>query len=176
MTDAPDTITIRPFEPGDAADVEALFIRINRLVAPAAMREAFEAYIRQSIAEEIGDIPAYYLKDGAFWVARSQGVLVGMVGLEPVAGADAMEVRRMYVAPEMRRRGLARRLLAIAEEEARHRGVAEIELSTSELQEAALAFYHAAGYDVVREAIIEDTSNKSVGGGIRRTYFRKRIT
>ncbi len=176
MTDALAPITIRPFEAGDAADVEALFIRINRLLAPAAMREAFEAYIRQSIADEIGDIPAYYLNDGAFWVARTEGMLVGMVGLEPVAGADAMEVRRMYVAPEMRRRGLARRLLSVAEDEARRRSIAEIELSTSELQEAALAFYRAAGYALEREAIIEDTSNKSVGGGIHRTYFRKRLS
>ncbi|MEM1045881.1 MAG: GNAT family N-acetyltransferase [Pseudomonadota bacterium] len=176
MTDAPAPITIRPFEAGDAADVKALFIRINRLLAPAAMRDAFEAYIRRSIADEIGDIPAYYLTNGAFWVARSDSMLAGMVGLEPVADTDAMEVRRMYVAPEMRRRGLARRLLAVAEDEARRRGVAAIELSTSELQEAALAFYRAAGYAIERIAIIENTSNKSVGGGIHRTYFRKRIT
>jgi putative acetyltransferase len=51
--------------------------------------------------------------------------------------------------------------------------VGKLELSTSELQPAALALYRDAGYRLVREEIAEQASNKTLGGGIRRFYFAK---
>ena len=44
---------IRDFWPDDAAAVRALFIRVNRLLAPPDMRERFESYIARSLTEEI---------------------------------------------------------------------------------------------------------------------------
>ena len=98
--------------------------------------------------------------------------VIGTFGLEPAIGS-AMELRRMYVDPSMRRVGIARRMLQFAEEECRRRGVARLKLSTSELQDAALALYRNAGYTQLREEIAVAVSNKTVGGGIRRYYFEK---
>jgi putative acetyltransferase len=81
----------------------------------------------------------------------------------------------MYVAPELRRRGIAAAMLAFAEEECARRGFTTLELSTSELQREALAFYRQAGYVLEREEVAAAASNKTIGGGIRRFYFSKTL-
>lgn len=170
-----DVIDIRRYEESDAAEVRALFVRVNRLLAPAHLRETFEGYIARSLAEEIGCVADYYgARQGSFWVARTGGELAGMFGLE-AAGEGAMELRRMYVDPDLRRRGIARAMLAFAEDEARRAGAREMVLSTSELQKEALALYRNAGYRETREEIAAAASNKTIGGGIRRFHFSKAL-
>src|SRR4051812_18065619 len=72
-------IDIRPFEIDDAVPVRDLFIRVNRLLAPPQMKQAFEDYIVTSLKEEIGQISSYYgRKQGGFWVAVEAGKVVGM--------------------------------------------------------------------------------------------------
>jgi GNAT superfamily N-acetyltransferase len=168
-----DALVIRPFLSGDAAEVRDMFVNVNRLLAPPAMREAFEAYIARSLAEEMDRVHDYYSeRSGGFWVARQGDDLVGMFGLEAVP-PDAMELRRMYVAASVRRGGIGRTMLRFAEHEARQQGKTRLELSTSELQPAAVALYRQAGYVLVREAVAEQPSNKTIGGGIRRYHFEK---
>ncbi|MBV9969577.1 MAG: GNAT family N-acetyltransferase [Xanthobacteraceae bacterium] len=168
-----DEVTIRDFSPGDAGAVRELFIRVNRLLAPAHLADAFEAYIVRSLAEEIDRVLDYYReKNGGFWVAVAGERIVGTFGLE-TSGDDGMELRRMYVDPDLRRRGIARRMLDFAEQECRRRGRRRIDLSTAELQQEALSLYRHAGYRLVREEIALAGSNKTVGGGIRRYHFSK---
>jgi GNAT superfamily N-acetyltransferase len=172
---AGDDVEIRSFAPGDAAGVRELFIRVNRLLAPPEMKDAFEAYIAWSLNEEIDRISDYYrLRKGGFWVAVDKEKIVGTFGLES-SGDGAMELRRMYVDPDLRRRGIARRLLQVAEQECRRRGRPRMCLSTSELQLEALALYRNAGYELVREEVAHAASNKTVGGGIRRYHFSKML-
>jgi len=166
-------ITIRPFAEDDAAQVRKLFIATNRLLSPPELRDAFEAYIERALAEEIDRIAAYYREhDGSFWVAIQNDVLVGTFGLERAA-PDAMELRRMYVDAGARRKGIGRRMLQYAEDECRRRNVARLELSTAEIQSAALSLYRNAGYRLLREEVAEMGSNKTVGSGMRRFYFQK---
>jgi len=168
-------IRIRAFLPADAAAVRELFIQVNRLLAPVHLAEAFEGYITRSLAEEIDRLADYYSdRSGGFWVAVDDDEIVGMFGLE-ASGEHAMELRRMYVAPGARRRGIARKMLAFAEEECRRRNRLQLQLSTSELQQDALALYRNAGYENVREEIADAASNKTLGGGIRRYHFTKRL-
>jgi putative acetyltransferase len=137
------------------------------------MHDAFEAYIARSLSEEIDRISAYYgERGGSFWVAVRAGNVVGMFGLEP-AEADALELRRMYVAPSARRAGIARSMLRFAEAECRRLSIQKLVLSTSELQPAALELYRSAGYRLVQEVVAEQASNKTLGGGIRRFHFEK---
>jgi GNAT superfamily N-acetyltransferase len=166
-------ITIRPFQEEDASEVRELFIVVNRLLAPPAMRDAFEAYVARSLIEEMDRVAAYYgERGGSFWVALREGKVVGMFGLEPAA-PDTMELRRMYVDPSARRSGIARLMLRFAEAECRRLNARRLELSTSELQPAALELYRHAGYNLLNEAVAEQASNKTLGGGIRRYYFGK---
>jgi len=168
-------VTVRRFVDADAAAVRELFILVNRLLAPSDMREAFEVYIARSLSDEMDRLLAYYAEhSGGFWVAVREQQVVGMFGLE-VAGSDAMELRRMYVHPASRRSGIALAMLRFAEDESRSFGKHVLELSTSELQPEALQLYKAAGYRLVREVVTTDQSNKTVGGGIRRYHFEKRL-
>ena len=165
--------TIRPFVEQDASQVRELFITVNRLLSPPDLRDAYEAYIERALTEEIDRIPTYYgERDGGFWVAVKGDKMVGTFGLER-ASDDAMELRRMYVDPSARRQGIARQMLQFAEHECRRRRVKRLELSTAEIQHAAIALYKNAGYRLVGEETVEALSNKTVGSGIRRYYFDK---
>lgn len=165
---------MRPFQKGDAEAIVTLFERVNRELATPHTHDAFETYIARSIEEEIGRIAEYYdTRNGhAFWVAKLAGEIVGMFGLERLRDG-VVELRRMYVDPDVRRQGLARRMLARAEEIAAASGFDRMELSTSELQEAALAFYRRSGFSGETEYRAEEASNKTIGGGIRRYQFHK---
>ncbi len=168
-----DEIKIRAFSPDDAAAVRELFIRVNRLLAPPEMKDAFDAYIARSLTEEIDRVSDYYReREGGFWVAVDKKKIVGTFGLES-SGDNAMELRRMYVTPDLRRRGIARRMLRFAEEECRRRGRPRMNLSTSVLQREAIVLYRNAGYELVREEVADAASNKTVGGGIHRYHFSK---
>lgn len=172
----PPNILIRPYEDADHPAVRDLFVRVNRELAPAALRDRFEAYIALALREEIDRIRDYYnpARGGGFWVATDGGTLVGNVGLE-ASGAGIFELRRMYVDPGHRRRGVGALLLAHAEAVCRGKGAAKLVLSTSELQSAAIALYKSAGYRLLREMVATDATNKTVGGGIRRFEFEKVI-
>lgn len=95
------------------------------------------------------------------FVAPRGGFLVGYLGDEPVGSvawrriarvrglppdAAPAELKRMFVLPERRRVGLARRLLAAVEADARAHGVTHLVLETGTRQPAAIALYRSAGY------------------------------
>jgi GNAT superfamily N-acetyltransferase len=83
--------------------------------------------------------------DGAF--------LVGWEAEEPVAcggvcryDETTAELRRMYVRPDARGRGLSRTLLGALEEEARGLGYAFVRLETGDRQPEAIGLYVSSGY------------------------------
>jgi GNAT superfamily N-acetyltransferase len=57
------------------------------------------------------------------------------------------ELKRMYVVPDMRGRGLARRILAALEDDARAAGRLRMVLETGDKQPEAIALYTATGYE-----------------------------
>src|SRR5437868_3150232 len=153
--------TIRRYRDGDHAAVRDLFIRINRELAPPTLRDAFESYVAVSLRDEIDRLADYYAeRQGAFFVVYDGEKLAGVFGLERL-GAQSAELRRMYVDAGCRRRGLARMMLEYAEQACRDAGTQVLALSTSELQQAALAFYRASGYRLVSEEIGAAQSNKT---------------
>ena len=83
--------------------------------------------------------------EGVFLLAWLDGALVGCGALRPL-GTDVGEVKRMYVRPEARGRGVARRLLAALEEEAAARGCRRVRLETGVDQQEAIRLYASSGY------------------------------
>jgi GNAT superfamily N-acetyltransferase len=82
---------------------------------------------------------------GIFVVGRDAGQPVACGGVrlvEPEVG----ELKRMYVAPAARRRGIARAMLDHLEREARKLGATWLRLETGLHQPEALALYASAGY------------------------------
>ncbi|MBC2901377.1 bifunctional helix-turn-helix transcriptional regulator/GNAT family N-acetyltransferase [Streptomyces cupreus] len=82
---------------------------------------------------------------GAFFVAYEEGLPVGcgaLRRLEPGVG----EIRHVWVHPEARRLGLARRLLGALEREASARRLSVVRLDTHAALSEAQAMYRACGY------------------------------
>jgi GNAT superfamily N-acetyltransferase len=82
---------------------------------------------------------------GAFVVLYEDGEPVAGGGIKRL-GADTCEVKRMFVVPAARSRGLARRLLAELEQAARELGYARARLDSGAIQPHAIALYRSAGY------------------------------
>jgi GNAT superfamily N-acetyltransferase len=79
--------------------------------------------------------------------------VVGYAGTEAVAGGGVRrlsdgvgEIKRMYVRPDARSRGIARALLAALEDAARTLGYEAVRLDTGPKQVHALSLYRSAGY------------------------------
>jgi GNAT superfamily N-acetyltransferase len=82
---------------------------------------------------------------GAYVVGYQGGVAVAGGGVRRLS-ADVGEIKRMYVRPDQRSRGLARALLGALEEAARSLGYRAVRLDTGPKQVHALALYRSAGY------------------------------
>jgi GNAT superfamily N-acetyltransferase len=82
---------------------------------------------------------------GVFLLARCEGVVVACGAVRPLDGGLA-ELKRMYVVPSARRRGLARRLLEELEQVARELDVRVLRLETGVNQPESVALYEGAGY------------------------------
>jgi putative acetyltransferase len=82
----------------------------------------------------------------AFLVAREGNGPLGCVAM--VDCGDYAEVKRLFVPPEGRGRGLARRLMADLEARARAAGKRWVRLETGDALVAAVALYQTLGYRV----------------------------
>ena len=87
--------------------------------------------------------------DGYFFVARLDGSPVGCAGICRCEGEQTAELRRMYVAREARRAGVARTLMTALEEKARELGYQVLRLETGPEQPEAVHLYETEGFSVI---------------------------
>jgi GNAT superfamily N-acetyltransferase len=100
----------------------------------------------QSIDEELEGLPGDYAPPrGALFVVPDGKRLIAMIGLRPLDGTIA-EMKRLFVRPEARGRGLAKKLIAHVLDEARRLGYTEIRLDTLPMMGDAQALYAAMGF------------------------------
>jgi GNAT superfamily N-acetyltransferase len=83
--------------------------------------------------------------DGVFLLARLDGSPCGCGGFSRFDDTTA-ELRRMYVAPQARERGVGGAIVAWLLETARGVGYRRMRLETGNRQEEALALYRSAGF------------------------------
>ena len=110
----------------------------------------------QEIDAELAGLPGEYAPPaGALFVATGDDGLAGMIGLRPLhesaclAGAydaKAGEMKRLFVRPAARGRGLAKQLIAVALDEARRLHYSEIRLDTLPMMGDAQQLYVALGF------------------------------
>ena len=117
-------------------------------------REPFDAALADEAKREIsaryggddtepGGAPASV---DAFLVARDDAGEVAGCGALRRIDATTYELKRMYVRPQMRGRGLSRAILAALEQEAARLGASRVVLETGTLQHEAIGLYESAGY------------------------------
>jgi GNAT superfamily N-acetyltransferase len=80
-----------------------------------------------------------------FVIARVGGAAAGCGAYRPWEG-DVAEIKRMYVEPAFRGRGLSRLILAELEARARRDGYARVWLETGTAQPEAIRLYETSGY------------------------------
>ena len=98
-----------------------------------------------------GGLPAAAIFEppvGAFLIAWEDGEAVACGGIACYDDATA-EIRRMYVLPDARGRGLGQLLLDSLENEARVLGYSFVRLETGKRQAAAIGLYVSAGYQPI---------------------------
>jgi GNAT superfamily N-acetyltransferase len=126
-------------EPFDSSEVQAL--------CTAQQAEMLELYEGEADIGPTRDAPMFVPPRGIFLVVRDddgQAVACGGVTrFDDTCG----ELKRMYVLPEARGRGLGRLVLDELERQARRLGFASLVLETGDRQEAALALYLNSGYE-----------------------------
>ena len=86
---------------------------------------------------------------GAFLIVTVDGTPTGCGAFRKLDATTA-ELKRMYVAPTSRGRGIGALLLAALEEEARRLGVTRLVLETGKRQREALALYTGAGFTMIQ--------------------------
>ena len=91
---------------------------------------------------------------GAFFVGYVDDAPAAMgawrvVGEQRLGTSRTAEIKRMYVVPELQRRGLARQMLAHLESTAAEAGIEALVLSTGSMQPEAIALYEAHGYEPI---------------------------
>lgn len=89
---------------------------------------------------------AHAEQGGRFWVAESDGQIVGSAGIVPGKKPGVAEMKKLYVAKEARRMGLGARLCSLVEIEAMSRGYMEIELWSDTRFADAHRLYEGRGY------------------------------
>jgi putative acetyltransferase len=101
----------------------------------------------QEIDAEMAGLPGEYAPPrGALFVVPESDRLVAMIGLRPLEGPIA-EMKRLFVRPEARGRGLAKQLIARVLDEARQLGYDEIRLDTLPMMGDAQGLYVALGFE-----------------------------
>jgi GNAT superfamily N-acetyltransferase len=116
------------------------------------------------------DDTANHFRLDAEEVAPGRGAfLVAYAGDHPLAcgairllDAETAEIKRMYVHPDARGRGVGRRLLAALEVEARILGARKMVLETGPRQPEAIALYSSAGFSRIGAFGEYDSSPLSV--------------
>lgn len=133
-----ENVTIRPALLSDIPAVRAL---LTDYVAWIGMDLAF-----QEIDAELAGLPGDYVPPrGALLVADEGGQVIGMIGLRPSDGAIC-EMKRLFVRPQARGRGLAKQLIGRVLDEARALGYSEIRLDTLPMMGDAQALYVSLGF------------------------------
>ena len=100
----------------------------------------------QEIDAELDDLPGDYAPPrGALFVAVEGPRYLAMIALRPLDGTTA-EMKRLYVRPDARGRGLARQLIARLCDEASRLNYTEIRLDTLPKMGEAQAIYETYGF------------------------------
>lgn len=125
-------------EPFDSPDVQALC---------AAQQEEMHGIYGEADIGPTREGPMFVAPHGVFIVMRGDdGRAVACGGIARFDDARG-EVKRMYVLPQARGRGLGRRLLEELEAQARTLGYTALVLETGDRQPEALGLYTSSGFE-----------------------------
>lgn len=91
----------------------------------------------------------------AYWVAYAEESVLGGAGIAPLPGADSdvAELQRMFLLPEARGTGTAKKLMQLSLDFAKSQGFEQVYLETLPNMQAAQGLYRSFGFEEIPEAL-----------------------
>ena len=131
--------SLRPARAADSPAIKELVFEV--------LKEYELAPAEGSTDADLADVEASYVQRGGFFglVEDREGKLLGTYGLYPLQGGVA-EIRKMYLRPEVRGRGLGTYLLDSLLKLAEERGYRRLELETASVLKEAIGLYTKKGF------------------------------
>jgi N-acetylglutamate synthase-like GNAT family acetyltransferase len=148
---AHSTIEIARFADSDQQGVIDVILPIQR--------DEFGIPITIEDQPDLRSIPNFYQTGkGDFWVAKSEGKIIGTIGLKDIGNSQAA-LRKMFVSARFRGRGsgVAAQLLGQLLTEARSREISDIFLGTTEKFLAAHRFYEKHGFSEIKKDMLPNS-------------------
>eukprot|EP00639_Heterosigma_akashiwo_P029222 CAMPEP_0194671542 /NCGR_PEP_ID=MMETSP0295-20121207/5879_1 /TAXON_ID=39354 /ORGANISM="Heterosigma akashiwo, Strain CCMP2393" /LENGTH=200 /DNA_ID=CAMNT_0039555015 /DNA_START=41 /DNA_END=640 /DNA_ORIENTATION=+ len=144
---------IRAAQPEDRAELSKLVIQ-NHLALSNDCPEEWHSQF-DDVAVDFAHLrDAQQFVQGYYHVAESNGRLVGAAGVTPKAGG-IWNLTAVTIAHSHRRKGLGKKLVRLAIEDARSAGAVGLELVTLlELMEPAWQLYEKVGFKKVKEEVV----------------------
>ena len=130
---------VRPVQGADVPEVVAL---VRETLAEFGITFGVGA----STDDELSVLPGSYVDvGGQFFVAAEEGSLLGTAGVVPVE-AGVFELRKMYLRPAARGKGVGQQLFDACLAFVKSRGGKRLVLDTTHQMTAAIAFYERNGF------------------------------
>jgi GNAT superfamily N-acetyltransferase len=130
-----DIVTVRQAQPGDASEMARLAGELGYPLAPDEMRRRLERILPDS---------HHYIA-----VASSGQRIMGWMHVErriSLEGGERAELMGLIVEPTVRRRGIGRRLVDMAENWVLAKGLAQLTVRSNTARVLSHPFYEALGY------------------------------
>ena len=150
---------IRPLAPREAETLATLAREIWLAHYPAIVSlEQIEYMLAQRYRPEVirAELAGADANWDTLWV---DGAMAGFSSYFPSGNPGEMKLDKLYIRPDLQRRGFGGRLIARAAQVARERGCTRLVLAVNKRNAGAIAAYRKHGFAVV------DSVMKDIGGG-----------
>ncbi|AFZ31757.1 GCN5-related N-acetyltransferase [Gloeocapsa sp. PCC 7428] len=101
------------------------------------------------LQQDIIKMPQFVSPAGRLLIAEYDDRIAGCAGLRKI-GEDVGEIKRMYVRPEYRRKGIGKALVQAIISEAQQIGYSKLRLDCAPFAKAAQALYHSVGFQRIQ--------------------------
>lgn len=131
---------IRPWQPIDRENASAV---IHQVLTKYGL-----SWEPLGADRDVIEVEQFYLQAGGeFWVLELGDQIVGTGAYYPVSrGEKAVEIRKMYLLPEVRGKGWGKKLLQALENAIASRGFQTIWIETASVLKEAVQLYESSGY------------------------------
>ena len=122
------------------------------LISAAALLRAYAKSLPvdlapQGFTQELASLPGIYaLPQGELLLAKRGDHVLGCIALKPLEPPRTAEIKRLFVRPQARGKGVGKALIDAILKTARQLGYGEIKLDTLPAMEGAIALYKANGF------------------------------
>ncbi|HAA31327.1 MAG TPA: GNAT family N-acetyltransferase [Cyanobacteria bacterium UBA8553] len=119
------------------------YLKATNLIVNREFDISFD--VKAVLENDLAKIQQFAPPSGRLLLGEDEAKIAGCACLRKI-GEDVGEIKRMYVRPEYRRRGIGRSLLKAIINETRQIGYSTLRLDTAPFAKEAQALYHSLGF------------------------------